>query len=162
MDAEAKPTTGENEQERSSPFPEWAETAYRLWARGQRNWTELGKQFGVHRTTAQSNVMKFARASQAAREAEGAADAYMEALTAYEEIRSVAWQDHAACGKNWNARKGFLNVAADMSEKIAVLRGVVTQRVAIVDETPKPLDDQPLELLVRIVKNGDGHAEEDG
>ena len=155
-----KPPTSRKNEKRTAPFPEWAETAWRMWCRGQRNWTELGKQFGVERRTVQSVVRKFAQAVVAAAD-EDVLDAYMETVIAYEEIISVAWQNHAACKDNLNAKAAFLARVESTVEKLAALRGVATQRVVIEHEMPKPLDDQPLELLVRIAQNGDGYAEED-
>jgi len=147
---------------RAAPVPDWAETAYRLWCRGQKNWSELGRQFGVERRTVQSVVRKFAQAVVQAAEGEGIIDAYNETVIGYEEIIATCWQEYAACKDNRNAKAAFLKLIEKTMQDKAALQGVVTQRVAIVDETPKPLDDQPLEVLVRIAQNGHVPEEEDG
>ena len=158
---QTKATVGEKRPDRSKPFPDWVETAFRLYCRGQRNYSELGKQFGVDRRTVQANLQKWGASVDQAAEAEGLVGAYLETVIAYEEIIAVAWRDHAACGdKDKNAKAAFLKVVQSTVEKLAALRGVATQRVVIEHEMPKPLDDHPLELLVRIAQNGDGHAEE--
>ena len=158
---QTKATAGGESPERSKPFPDWAEMAFRLYCRGQRNYSEMGKQFGVDRRTVQANIRKWAASVAQAAEADGLVDAYRETVIGYEEIIATAWQEYAACKENRNAKAAFLKLVQSTMRDLATLRGVITQRVAIVDETPKPLDDHPLELLVRIAQNGDGHAEEE-
>ena len=103
--------------------PEWAEQAYRMWCRGQRNWSALGRVLGVDRETVRDNVRRFTQLLAAAEDA-GLMDARQEAIVAHEEIRATAWQDHAAAGNSISARAACLHRAAECTDRIAEYRGV--------------------------------------
>ena len=118
-------------EERSEPFPEWVETAWRMYCRGQRNWTQLAKQFGVKDyRTVKTNVIKFGKVIRAAGSGSGV-DAWQEALTAHEEVLSEAWRTHASADATPSEKLQALKVAQTSIEQIAVLNGVATKRSSV-------------------------------
>jgi transposase-like protein len=108
-------------------FPSWAESAWRLYARGQRNWSALGRQFGVDDKQVKRWVMRFGQAVAAARRAEGS-DPNAEYEAALEEILGQAWADHV--NPVSAAQVGALRIAMEALEKLAAARGVTTDRKA--------------------------------
>ena len=99
-------------------------------ARGQRNWTALGKQFGVDYRTVQGAVRKFGAAVRAAGSGSGV-EAWQEALTGHEEVLSEAWRIHANPDATNQERLSALKVAQDSIGQVAALNGVVTKRMGI-------------------------------
>lgn len=139
MADEAKRGEGEGEEEdlqdsgsvRPAPeFAAWVESAWRLYCRGQRNWTALGKQFGVDYRTVQGAVRKFGAAVRAAGSGSGV-EAWQEALTGHEEVLSEAWRIHANPDATNQERLSALKVAQDSIGQVAALNGVVTKRMGI-------------------------------
>jgi transposase-like protein len=108
-------------------LPEWAEQAFRLWCRGQRNLSALARQFGCHRDTVKANIDKFRRLVQLARNT-SSVDAWEDAITAQEEILAESWRTYSDPGTNAFAKSSLLKVAAAAVEEIAILNGVVTRR----------------------------------
>ena len=115
-------------------WPEWAETAYRLHARGQRNMTTLSRQFGVKWETCRDWIRKVGL-FMAEQELHAQEYALAEYAAGLEEILGQAQTTYAHTD-NDNAKIGALRVAGDMLEKLAAARGVVTQRKA--DELTGP------------------------
>lgn len=111
-------------------FPEWVESAWRLYCRGQRNWTALGKQFGVDYRTVQLAIRKFGMAVRAAGSGSGV-DAWQEALTGHEEVLSEAWRIHANPDATNQEKLAALKVAQESIGQVAALNGVVTKRVGV-------------------------------
>jgi transposase-like protein len=116
-------------ENRTPELPGWAEQAWRLYCRGQRNWTALGRQFGVDYRTVKANVRKFGELVRAATSGSGV-DAWQEAVTAQEEILSEAWRIHTASNATNQEKTAALKLAQDAVEKVAALKGVVTKREA--------------------------------
>ncbi len=118
-------------------IPIWVETAWRLYCRGQRNWTQLRnaleKQFGSEAPkdpeTVKARVKQFAAVLGAARKASEDDHALISYQVGLEEILATAWQDHATEGID-SAKIGALRVALDALEKLAASQGVITERKA--------------------------------
>jgi transposase-like protein len=109
-------------------WPEWAESAYRLHARGQRNMTALSRQFGVKWETCRDWIQKVGL-FMAQQELHAQDYALAEYVAGMEEILGQAQATYAKT-KNDNAKIGALRVAGDMLQNIAAARGVVTKRSA--------------------------------
>lgn len=107
-------------------FPEWAESAWRLYQRGQRNYSALGRQFGVHNTTVRRWIIRFSQIMQAAR-SEESVDAQLQYVTGLEETLSEAWRLHATAEQE-STKVACLNRAESILEKLAAAEGVVTKR----------------------------------
>ena len=111
-------------------FPEYAESAWRMYCRGQRNWTQLAKTFNVDYRTVQSVIRKYGAAVRAAGSGSGV-DAWQEALTAHEEVLAEAWRTHASADATPSEKLQALKVAQTSIEQIAVLNGVATKRSSV-------------------------------
>jgi len=126
-------------------FPGWVEQAFALYARGQRNWSELGRLFNVDRRTVKKHVIRFARMMETAA-ADEVLDARREALVSLEQVLSEAWRGwtKAITAKQnvtlpdgrttevetpqHTAAVGYLKLALDAIERRAALRGVATRK----------------------------------
>ncbi len=137
------------------PFPDWAESAYRLYIRGQRNYTALGKQFGVDRETVKRWITKFDAYSRVL-EDEQLVEAEREYLIGLQEVLGQLWLEHAQAD-NDSAKVGSLNSIMNCLEKIAVARKVVTERKTLLfGQAP---DADPMQWFVSIAKrNGNGNG----
>jgi transposase-like protein len=109
-----------------SDWPEWAETAYRAHARGQRNISALSKQFGVGWQTCRDWIRRVG-CFMAEQEEQAELEARAEYVAGLEEILGQAQATYAKT-ENDNAKIGALRVALDSLEKLAAARGVVTKR----------------------------------
>lgn len=127
-------TTTAKQNDKDSPsaapipedWPEWAETAYRAHARGQRNISALSKQFGVGWQTCRDWIRRVG-VYMAEQEEQADLNARAEYAAGLEEILGQAQATYAKT-QNDNAKIGALRVALDALEKIAAARGVTTKR----------------------------------
>lgn len=116
-------------------LPPWAETAYRLWCRGQRNYTQIGRQLGppgepIDFRTVKANIRKFGALVRAEVDSNDI-DALNEAIAAEEEVRSEAWRVYSDPASTQKDKVAALRVIQTSNETLAGLNGVVTKRIGL-------------------------------
>lgn len=106
----------------------WQHESWHDYCRGKRNISELAKRYGVRWNTMQANIKRMAERARVAIES-GAVDAMGEYVAGMEADLEYA-HEILYGAKNDSARVGALKHIADLREKLAAARGVVTKRQA--------------------------------
>ncbi len=135
-------------------WPDWVESAWHLFMRGQAVWHQLGAKFGVDDKTVKRQVLRFHEAARMGLLL-SSEDAHARYIGGLQEIAEAAWADHAACSpKDLNAKAGFLRIAMDAMKNLAAACGVVTERSA--QESTFPQGFPPFGVTIN--HNGNGHG----
>ena len=106
----------------------WHHSSWHDYCRGKRNISELAKKYGVRWNTMKANIVRMAERARVAVES-GAVDALGEYVSGLEADLEYA-HDIMHHARNDSARVGALKHIADLREKLAAARGVVTKRQA--------------------------------